>query len=63
MRRMLGAVDLTAAIGERFQRNGVPVVPLPHPSGASSWPHQPGNRERLERALALVRAELAASRG
>jgi uracil-DNA glycosylase len=63
LRRMLGPVDLTAAIGERFERNGVPVVPLPHPSGASSWPHQPGNRERLERALALVRAELETSRG
>jgi uracil-DNA glycosylase len=63
LRRMLGSVDLTAAIGERFARDGVPVVPLPHPSGASSWPHQPGNRERLERALALVREELRALRG
>jgi uracil-DNA glycosylase len=63
LRRMLGAGDLTAAIGERFERDGVPVVPLPHPSGASSWPHQPGNRERLERALALVRTELESLRG
>lgn len=63
MRRMLGSVDLTAAIGERFERDGVPVVPLPHPSGASSWPHQPGNRERLTRALALVRTELGTLRG
>lgn len=60
LRRMLGSVDLTAAIGERFERDGVTVVPLPHPSGASSWPHQPGNRERLDRALALVRTELDA---
>jgi uracil-DNA glycosylase len=63
LRRMLGSVDLTAAIGERFERDGVPVVPLPHPSGASSWPHQPGNRERLERALALVRVELGSLPG
>jgi predicted nuclease with RNAse H fold len=56
---MLGLTELTAAIGERFEREGVPVVPLPHPSGASSWPHAPGNRERLERALELVHAELA----
>ena len=59
LRRMLGLTDLTAAIGERFDRDGVPVVPLPHPSGASSWPHAPGNAERLERALGLVRTELS----
>jgi uracil-DNA glycosylase len=58
LRRMLGFTDLTACVGGRFDRGGVPVVPLPHPSGASSWPHAPGNRERLERALALVRSEL-----
>jgi uracil-DNA glycosylase len=59
LRRMLGLTELTAAIGERFERDGVPVIPLPHPSGASSWPHAPGNRERLERALALVHRELS----
>ena len=58
LRRMLGQTDLTAAIGERFERDGVSVVPLPHPSGASSWPHAPGNRERLERALELVQSDL-----
>jgi len=58
LRRMLGFTDLTACVGERFDRNGVPVVPLPHPSGASSWPHAPGNRERLATALGLVRSEL-----
>jgi uracil-DNA glycosylase len=59
LRRMLGLTDLTACVGERFDRDGVPVVPLPHPSGASSWPYAPGNKARLERALALVHAELA----
>jgi len=58
LRRMLGLTDLTAAIGERFHRDGVTVVPLPHPSGASSWPHLPANAERLARALALVHSEL-----
>jgi uracil-DNA glycosylase len=60
IRRLLGITQLTDAIGERFERDGVPVVPLPHPSGASSWPHVPANRARLDRALSLVRAELAA---
>jgi uracil-DNA glycosylase len=59
IRRLLGIAQLTDAIGERFEREGVPGVPLPHPSGASSWPHVPANRARLDRALALVRAELA----
>ncbi|MEP6812376.1 MAG: uracil-DNA glycosylase family protein [Actinomycetota bacterium] len=60
LRRLLGLTLLTEAIGERFERDGVPVVPLPHPSGASSWPNVPANRMRLERALALVHSELAA---
>ena len=34
------------------------VIPLPHPSGASSWPYVPANRVRLERALAHVHDEL-----
>lgn len=58
LRRMLGLTELTPCVGERFDRNGVPVVPLPHPSGASSWPHAPANRARLDRALELVRTEL-----
>jgi uracil-DNA glycosylase len=58
LRRLLGVTQLTEAIGERLARDGVPVVPLPHPSGASSWPNAPANKVRLERALALVRAEL-----
>jgi uracil-DNA glycosylase len=58
LRRMLGRTDLTACIGERFERDGAAVVPLPHPSGASSWPNVPANRERLGHALELVRAEL-----
>ena len=59
LRRTLGLTDLTACVGERFDHDGVPLVPLPHPSGASSWPYAPGNRERLDRALELVRQELA----
>ena len=58
LRRVLGFTDLSC-IGGRFERDRVPVVPLPHPSGASSWPHLPGNRERLAQALELVKVELA----
>jgi uracil-DNA glycosylase len=59
LRRLLGLSKLTECIGTRYEREGVPVIPMPHPSGASSWPNVPANRERLHRAVALVRAELA----
>ena len=59
IRTLLGRTAMTECIGERFELDGAAVVPLPHPSGASSWPNVPANRARLDRALALVRDELA----
>jgi uracil-DNA glycosylase len=32
------------------------VIPLPHPSGASSWIHQAQNKILLEKAIALIGA-------
>jgi uracil-DNA glycosylase len=59
LKRLLGVPgSLTDCIGSRFELDGIPVVPLPHPSGASSWPNVASNKIRLERALALVHAEL-----
>jgi uracil-DNA glycosylase len=58
LRRLLGLPQLTVCVGERYEHGHVPVVPLPHPSGASGWLNAPANRERLARALDLVRAEL-----
>ena len=55
---LLGTARLTEAIGERFERDGAVVVPLPHPSGVSRWPNVPANRKRLDDALALIRARL-----
>jgi hypothetical protein len=46
-------------VGERYERDGAVVVPLPHPSGASGWLNDPANRERLATATALVREELS----
>jgi len=60
LRRLLGLPQLTACIGERYDRDGAVVVPLPHPSGASGWLNDRANRARLDVALALVREELAA---
>ena len=59
LRRLLGLASLTSCVGERYELEGTPVVPLPHPSGASGWLNDPANRERLARATALVRKELA----
>jgi uracil-DNA glycosylase len=36
------------------------AIPLPHPSGASSWIHAPANARLLDRALSLLRRELEA---
>ena len=59
LRQLLGLPALTPCIGERYELQGTPVVPLPHPSGASGWLNDPANRGRLARATALVREEVA----
>lgn len=60
--RILGPVKFSEAIGKEFRKElpGGPawVIPLPHPSGASPWPHLPGNKEKLQKALRLVRKRL-----
>jgi uracil-DNA glycosylase len=56
--RFLGDAPLADVVGEEHvveHRGGSSVViPLPHPSGASSWIHAPGHRELVSRALALI---------
>lgn len=37
------------------------AIPLPHPSGASSWIHAPEHRELLHRALSLLGSRLGRS--
>ena len=59
IRRVLGISGLAECIGRRYELDGAAVVPLPHPSGASSWLNSPANRELTTRAAALVRQELA----
>ena len=59
LRRLLGLPSLTPCVGKRYELDGTPVVPLPHPSGASGWLNDPANRGRLARATALVREGLA----
>jgi uracil-DNA glycosylase len=59
LRRLLALPSLTPCVGERYELQGTPVVPLPHPSGASGWLNDPVNRGRLARATTLVSEELA----
>ena len=45
-------VDL---IGQQFVSDGVLLIPLPHPSGASRWLNEPSHQELLRDALRHVR--------
>jgi uracil-DNA glycosylase len=58
IKRLLGITGLVECIGCRYERDGAAIVPLPHPSGASSWLNLPANRELTARAAALIRTEL-----
>jgi uracil-DNA glycosylase len=58
-RRLLGIATVSECVGSRYELDGgVVAVPLPHPSGASSWLNVPANRALVEQAVALVHAEL-----
>lgn len=57
--RLLGVRSVSEAVGGRYQLGDAVAIPLPHPSGASSWLNDPRNRERVTDAAQLIRAELA----
>ena len=50
---------LAGCIGRTYELEGAVAIPLPHPSGASSWLNAPENRELTTRAAALVREAIA----
>jgi uracil-DNA glycosylase len=58
-RRMLGVKSVSECVGLRYERGDAVSIPLPHPSGASSWLNVPANKERVAVAVELVRTELA----
>jgi len=58
-RSVLGLASVTESVGVRYDLDGAVAIPLPHPSGASSWLNLPENRARVAQAAALVREELA----
>jgi len=55
--RFLPKRPLHEVIGRRFEQGGTPLIPLPHPSGASRWLNATEHRALLRQALDLVRDE------
>lgn len=60
IKELLGKTRLSEAVGVAFERDGITYIPLPHPSGASTWLNAPENKERLVRALSVLRWRVAA---
>ncbi len=58
IKELLRMTRFSESVGETFERDGIVYVPLPHPSGASTWLNAPENKWRLARALASL-GELA----
>ncbi|MDQ6689382.1 MAG: uracil-DNA glycosylase [Gemmatimonadota bacterium] len=60
--RFLPDLPLSELIGTRYtiEHSGgrSTVIPLPHPSGASSWVHQHDNKILVEKAIGLIAEEI-----
>jgi uracil-DNA glycosylase family 4 len=49
-----GKVRLAEVIGTSARREGMLLLPLPHPSGVSRWLHEPAHWRLLQQALQLL---------
>lgn len=60
--RFLGAAPLADLVGRAHELRGLPgtpvAIPLPHPSGASSWIHGPGHMELVRASLHMISRRL-----
>lgn len=61
IKQLLGFAGLAACVGGRYERDGAVYIPLPHPSGASSW--WSTHPEETALAASLVRDEVARFQG
>jgi uracil-DNA glycosylase len=56
--RFLGAAPLAELVGRAHELRGLPgnpvAIPLPHPSGASSWIHGPGHMDLVRASLDII---------
>jgi uracil-DNA glycosylase len=57
-RRLLGVKSISECVGVRYEQDGYVAIPLPHPSGASSWLNDRANRARVADAVEVIHAEL-----
>jgi uracil-DNA glycosylase len=57
-RRLLGVSSVGECVGLRYELDGALAIPLPHPSGASSWLNVPENRERVADAVRVIKEAL-----
>ncbi|MGI8589047.1 MAG: uracil-DNA glycosylase family protein [Chloroflexia bacterium] len=54
IRTFLGPGTLNDFVGLGFEREGRLLLPLPHPSGVSTWLNAPANQARVAQAMALL---------
>ncbi len=61
----LRKINMNEYIGKEFEldpyeltNTKIKIIPLPHPSGASTWFYIEGNKELLEKALMLIKNTL-----
>jgi len=63
--RFLGPLPLEDVVGKTLRVEHVAgesdCIPLPHPSGASAWVHEPGHRDLLQKALRRLGTALRAA--
>jgi uracil-DNA glycosylase len=52
--QLIGEGPLSESIGKKFQFQGIDLIPLPHPSGASTWYHVEPGKSLTRKALALI---------
>ncbi len=50
-------LTLDRIIGAQLEQSGRVIIPLPHPSGASTWTQKPANRALVKKAIALIRRQ------
>ena len=50
----LGSARLDGVVGTSYERNGLILLPLPHPSGVSRWLNRPEHQEMLSRSLEIL---------
>lgn len=55
-------LPLEKIIGAQLEQDGRVIIPLPHPSGASTWYQKPENHARVKKALRLIRRQREALR-